>query len=51
MPVNPWLRDPYYGGYFNPPPPTNSADREPKPTVLKPMKLMWASVKLASAPR
>lgn len=48
MPINPWLIDPYYGGYFNPPPPTNSADRAPKPTVLKPMKLLWVSVKLAT---
>ena len=48
MPINPWLSDPYYGGYFNPPPPTFSADKASKPTVLKPMKLMWVSVKLAS---
>jgi hypothetical protein len=51
MPINPWLIDPYYGGFFNPPPPTNSADRAPKPAVLKPMKLTWVSVKLAPAPR
>ena len=50
MMANPWAIDPYYGGYFNPPPPTNSADKDSKPKVIKPMKLMWISVRLAAAP-
>ena len=48
MSTNPWVLNPY-GGYFSAPPPTNSADRE-KPVVFKPMKLIWAVVKLATKP-
>jgi hypothetical protein len=47
MAPDPWLVDPYYGGYFNPPPPTFSGDQPKKDQVLKPMKLLWVSVKLA----
>jgi hypothetical protein len=49
MATNPWINDPY-GGYFDPPPPTNSGSRPPKEEVIKPMKLVWARVHLASAP-
>jgi hypothetical protein len=45
--ANPWINDPY-GGYFNPPPPTNSGSRPPKEKKIKPMKLVWATVRLAS---
>jgi hypothetical protein len=50
MNTNPWVHDPY-GGYFNPPPPTNSgSSRPPKEVVIKPMKLTWVQVELATAP-
>jgi hypothetical protein len=47
--TNPWVNDPY-GGYFNPPPPTNSGSQPPKEKRIKPMTLVWAAVRLASAP-
>ncbi len=49
MATTPWVNDPR-GGYFNPPPPTNSADQPAREKPLKPMKLAWVSVKLAAAP-
>jgi hypothetical protein len=49
MTTTPWINDPY-GGYFNPPPPTNSGSRPPKEKKIKPMKLVWATVRLAPAP-
>ncbi len=49
MSTNPWVNDPY-GGYFNPPPPTNSGSRPPKEKRIKPMDLVWAMVRLATQP-
>ena len=50
--TNPWVVNPYgYGGYFNPPPPPEpGAGSRPKPVVIKPMKLLWATVRLAATP-
>jgi hypothetical protein len=58
MNTNPWVNDPYgrtgpygYGGYFNPPPPPEpGGSRPPKEVVIKPLKLMWADLRLAAAP-
>ena len=52
MNTNPWITNPYgYGRYFNPPPPPEpGASRQPKEVVIKPMKLKWAQVRLATAP-
>lgn len=49
--TNPWVVNPYgYGGYFNPPPPPEpGAGSRPKPVVIKPMRLMWAAIRLATA--
>jgi hypothetical protein len=49
MNTNPWL-DPWgYGGYFStPPPPPGGRPRAPE--EFKPMRLLWATVRLAPAP-
>jgi len=49
--TNPWL-DPWgYGGYFNtPPPPPGGYPRAPKEVEFRPMRLLWTSVRLATAP-
>jgi hypothetical protein len=50
MNTNPWVNDPY-GGYFNPPPPTNSGSSRPAKAVeIKPMKVIWVQVELANPP-
>lgn len=46
--TNPWVVNPY-GGYFNPPPPPGGGTR-PKEVVIKPIKLIWTSVRLAAGP-
>jgi hypothetical protein len=48
MNTNPWVNDPY-GGYFNPPPPPGAGSSEStKNVVLKPMKIVWVLVHLAT---
>jgi hypothetical protein len=49
MMTRPWV-DPWgYGGYFTtPPPPPGGRPREPEP--LRPLRLSWATVRLASTP-
>lgn len=42
----PWVFNPY-GGYFNPPPPPSGDRGQPKPVVIKPMKVVWTLVGLA----
>lgn len=52
MASNPWIYDPYgYGNYFRPPPPPGGSPRPPKEVEFKPMKLIWATVRLAAPPR
>lgn len=49
MNTNPWVHDPWgYGNYFRPPPPPGGDDRAPRVEPVKPMKLMWTMVQLAS---
>lgn len=51
MASNPWIYDPYgYGNYFRPPPPPGGSARPPKAVEFKPMKLVWATLRLAAAP-
>lgn len=47
----PTVYDPY-GGFFRnpPPPPVPGASSQPKEVVIKPMKLLWISVRLATPP-
>lgn len=49
MNTNPWVNNPY-GGYFTqPPPPPGGTPREPRDEVVRPMKLLWAQVRLAAS--
>jgi hypothetical protein len=52
MNTRPWL-DPWgYGGYFStPPPPPGGSSRAPREVEFKPMKLLWATVRLAASPQ
>jgi hypothetical protein len=48
--TNPWL-DPWgYGGYFSTPPPPPGGRPRTREDEFKPMKLLWATVRLATAP-
>jgi hypothetical protein len=48
--TNPWL-DPWgYGGYFSTPPPPPGGRPRAREDEFKPMKLLWATVRLAAAP-
>lgn len=48
--TNPWL-DPWgYGGYFSTPPPPPGGRPRTQQDEFKPMKLVWATVRLATAP-
>lgn len=48
--TNPWL-DPWgYGGYFSTPPPPPGGRPRTREDEFKPMKLLWATVRLAAAP-
>ncbi len=48
--TNPWL-DPWgYGGYFSTPPPPPGGRPRTRDEEFKPMKLLWATVRLAAAP-
>lgn len=48
--TNPWVVNPY-GGYFTqPPPPPGGSPRAPREVVIRPMKLLWVHVRLATPP-
>jgi hypothetical protein len=47
MNTNPWIFDPY-GGYFTPPPEPGGGSGPSKPAEIKPMKLVWSTVRLAT---
>jgi hypothetical protein len=50
MNTNPWIYDPWgYGNYFRPPPPPGGGDRAREPEPVKPMKLLWTTVQLATS--
>lgn len=50
MGTTPWVQDPWgYGGYFTTPPPPPGGRPKPPPE-LKPMKLLWTTVALATPP-
>jgi hypothetical protein len=48
--TNPWINDPYYDFFFRPPPPPGGSPRAPKEVEIKPMKVVWAEVRLAAGP-
>jgi hypothetical protein len=48
--TNPWL-DPWgYGGYFSTPPPPPGGRPRARDDEFRPMRLLWATVRLAAAP-
>ena len=50
MSTNPWVQDPWgYGGYFTTPPPPPGGRPRP-PEELRPLRLLWTTVRLAAAP-
>jgi hypothetical protein len=50
MSTSPWVQDPWgYGGYFTTPPPPPGGRPKPPPE-LKPMRLLWTTIRLATAP-
>jgi hypothetical protein len=50
MSTSPWVQDPWgYGGYFTTPPPPPGGRPRP-PEELRPLRLVWTTVRLATAP-
>ena len=48
--TSPWVQDPWgYGGYFTTPPPPPGGRPRP-PAELKPLNLVWTTVRLAAGP-